>query len=678
MKEAGKIVVSSDFYGGGSGIDNILNDYYETEIQKIGNEEEQNLARKLIEEGLIIDGSRVSVSEAGIISQYKIPVDLLNRLRESRIIRAETTHLGKAYEVSHDTLVSPILKSYEKRRKKEEKDALAKKLKEEHEALIILSKKQRRAYFLAALGFLLFFIALIALAWAVKKNTEAKTQTRIAKSNALTAHSIFETQNNNNVTQGFGLAKAALDIDDNTEARKGLFSVCYKSTGEPAHYFYVRDLNCQSKTLLSAYYSPLANYIIANSWNKKACLMDKEGILIRTFDINNKKPIKRSFFSRDEKYLLTLTNKKTAEIWELGSLTTSSEPVFILEGHTENLTGAAFSSDGQKILTYAEDGKVLLWNSNWKEAKQINDTEEIISYANFSTDGNYILTAQTNGDFQIRDSLGSVLKNVITHPEKNLNIKIYDISFSPDSRYFAIATSLEIVQIWNWKGQLVTVLKGHKALVKDVDWSPDSKYIATASPDNTAKIWNLHGDIVANITGHNATVYTVNFSPDGTNLLTGSVESTAKVWTLEGDLVATLSGHFEAVKGAEYAPDGNRILTFSEDDSTVKEWIRELNQVTDIPVASEEVFKGKFSPDGSKIITCGSLIAMLYDLDYKHQSIQQIARLDQHTKAVIYASFSPDNDFIATASADNTAKIWNLKGELLADLTGHSGQIERI
>ena len=673
MNKSSKILVSKDFYGGGSGIDDILNDYYEREIRKIGNKEEQDLARRFIEEGLIIDGNRVSVSEAAIISQYSIPEPLLLRLKESRIIRSETTHLGKAYEVSHDTLVLPILKSFEKRRAVEERIAFDRKLKEDQLALAIEMKKKRRALLLAGLGFLLFFIALIALAIAFKLNRETNQQRKIAKSNALTAHSIFETQKNNNVTKGFGLAKTALVVDDNTEARKGLFSVYYKAVGPPANYFYIRDLNCQKSNLLSAYYSPLANYIMANAWNRKACLMDKDGILLHTFNISAEKPRKRSFFSPDEKYLLTLSEQKTAEIWDLKSLTDSSVPIAILEGHSQTLTGAAFSSDGQKILTYASGDKALLWNSEWTLEKEIIEPGQNIIYANFSLDGQRILTINEDGTFQIRNEEGAVLKTM-DQPHG----RTFDVCFSPDSAYFVIASGGKIIHVWDWNGQLITELRGHTDFIRDLDWSPDGSHIASASPDKTAKIWDLKGNIVANIDGHHATVLSVNFSPDGTNLLTSSVDNTASVWTIQGEVVANLAGHFEKVSTANYSPDGKRILTFSENDNTIKVWIKKKKHTANLPVASEEAFKGKFSSDGKKAVTCGSSIAMLWDVSEGYESAREIAQLTEHSRGVNYVSFSPDGNLVATASLDHTAKIWNLKGKMVADLIGHNDQLERV
>lgn len=69
----------------------------------------------------------------------------------------------------------------------------------------------------------------------------------------------------------------------------------------------------------------------------------------------------------------------------------------------------------------------------------------------------------------------------------------------------------------------------------------------------------------------------------------------------------------------------------------------------------------EFSPDGKSIVS-GSQdnSAKLWDLEGN-----LIQEFTGHSKGVISVAFSPDGQNIVTGSEDNTAKLWDLKGELL-------------
>jgi WD40 repeat protein len=52
-----------------------------------------------------------------------------------------------------------------------------------------------------------------------------------------------------------------------------------------------------------------------------------------------------------------------------------------------------------------------------------------------------------------------------------------------------------------------------------------------------------------------------------------------------------------------------------------------------------------------------------------------IATLQGHTDHVTSAVFSPEGGRILTASADNTARLWDRDGKPLATLQGHTGGV---
>ena len=79
-----------------------------------------------------------------------------------------------------------------------------------------------------------------------------------------------------------------------------------------------------------------------------------------------------------------------------------------------------------------------------------------------------------------------------------------------------------------------------------------------------------------------------------------------------------------------------------------------------------------FSADGSKIVTASSdKTARVWDVKGN-----LIAELKGHTGEVRSANFSADGSKIVTASYyDNTARVWDVKGNLIAELKGHTSVV---
>lgn len=114
------LTVTPDYLGGDEGIRNILNNYYENQIASLDPQTEQTVARLLIEDQLIANMKRIGVA----VETVSLPVGLVEKLLLSRLIRRAPTHLGDVFEISHDTLVAPIVKSRDQRHQIEQQQKL--------------------------------------------------------------------------------------------------------------------------------------------------------------------------------------------------------------------------------------------------------------------------------------------------------------------------------------------------------------------------------------------------------------------------------------------------------------------------------------------------------------------------------------------------------------------------
>lgn len=171
----------------------VFSNYYENQITRIEDPAEQLAARRLIEEGLVYEKERrrLSVYEGQIHDDFGISEDLLRRLVDTHLLRAEPSlRGGYTYELSHDTLVGPVLTAKVKRVDAEQKAAQVAAEAARQAELNYERKKRRRATIWALAGFVLSVISILALIYALGQQKEAER----AKKNAEDTLAKFKTE----------------------------------------------------------------------------------------------------------------------------------------------------------------------------------------------------------------------------------------------------------------------------------------------------------------------------------------------------------------------------------------------------------------------------------------------------------------------------------------------------
>ena len=80
--------------------------------------------------------------------------------------------------------------------------------------------------------------------------------------------------------------------------------------------------------------------------------------------------------------------------------------------------------------------------------------------------------------------------NLITELKGHQDV-VTSANFSPDGQRIVTASQDGTAKVWDLNGNLITELKGHQGYVTSANFSPNGERIVTASKDNTAKVWRV-------------------------------------------------------------------------------------------------------------------------------------------------------------------------------------------
>ena len=294
-----------------------------------------------------------------------------------------------------------------------------------------------------------------------------------------------------------------------------------------------------------------------------------------------------------------------------------------LIGHTRDVIGVAFSSDGTLLATASWDKTARLWDVATGECVRTFTHTDAITAMAFSPDSTWVATSGHGVTFVWKAATGERV-HVLGHA--------YDVTalaFSPDGLFLA-TTANNVVRRGSQEAELRDVatggtlrtFRGHTNYIYGVVFSPDGTQMATASWDHTARLWDVvAGECVRTFTGHTSLVSGVAFSPDGSLLATGSGrlpgrpgeplvsdDRTARLWDVAtGECIRTFTGHASEISGVAFSPDGTLLATAGGREKTARLWDVATGKCVRILIGHVEQVRGvAFSPDGTLLATASS------------------------------------------------------------------------
>jgi WD40 repeat protein len=257
---------------------------------------------------------------------------------------------------------------------------------------------------------------------------------------------------------------------------------------------------------------------------------------------------------------------------------------------------------------------------------------------------------------------------------------IYSVAVSPNGQVLATGGADNIVKLWNLEiKQQVATFTGHTDSVLSITFSPDGQILASSSADRTIKLWNVKTlEQLHTLTGHNHSVLSIAFSPNGQVLASSSVDCTIKLWNVQtGKELHTLTGHNHSILSVVFSPDGQTLASGGA-DFAIKLWnVQTGEEYYNLPQTSDCTYSLCFHPQGQMLVSShrGSTLN-IWNLN-TYELSQTISLQDKIVSEIVSVAVSPDGKAIAGGGAGrNVIWIWNFDtGKIITTMRGYSDSI---
>lgn len=401
-------------------------------------------------------------------------------------------------------------------------------------------------------------------------------------------------------------------------------------------------------------------------------------------------PINSIAFSPDSQTIVTASSDKTARLWDVPS----GKPIGQVMPHADLVVAATFSADSKLVVTASYDRTARVWDG--RTGQPLSEPmrhREAVYMARFSpTDSSLVVSASFDHTARIWKwnrvaelpairgigalravCLDAGASRIVTVTDSGT--QIWNARTGQAAGQIAPATGPVTLATCSFDGTLMFTASGKQGQIRKamtgepvgdairLEGTPiaavfdaHNRWLAVVAPDQIS-LWDAatgraQGNSIS--LGGNATGAV--FSRDGNMIATWSYGGTMRVWDVAtGAAIGKPMIHQGEVNSANFSPNGRLLVVSSTTGRATSLWTVQTGAPAGVLQEDNWVLDAEFSPDGRYVATSSGHAAQVWDVAKK----SRVSQLMQEKDTVLVSTFSPNSEWLLTASQNGVAQVWD-------------------
>ncbi|HOW56032.1 MAG TPA: WD40 repeat domain-containing protein [Syntrophorhabdaceae bacterium] len=400
--------------------------------------------------------------------------------------------------------------------------------------------------------------------------------------------------------------------------------------------------------------------LISASWAGLHCFDVRSGKMEKAFSLEPCKPYKVAV-PTDGTRIVACCYPKTA-ILVVDCQSGTIERRF--DGHRDDVTGMALSSDGKTLCTASLDWTCRIWDTGtgtclrtirraWNLVR-LFPSGDGTRLAAFDVDGTAKTWSLTDGSQRI------------------LSRDVWSVASLDPVNLIATGHKDGRICLWDGKGEPAAVLEAHEKHVSCLASLRSGTYLASASYDGTVKLWDIDRRVCTRSFSISGRITTLAVDEKSQRIATGRIlENHIEMYDLgSGDRLAALKGHTwptmrslgAAIRCLYFLPDGKGLVSCAHDGRVILWDPVTFEAVQVIEEPRYAILSMAVQKDGRHVVI-GTLEQGVHRWDL--ESGRRESLYHGEGLAALSVALSPDEKTLFAAFGDGTARIIDVKSAAL-------------